>query len=253
MTGKTSSKIVPLVDFDADYLSGRSYVLGVDEAGRGALAGPVCAAAVLLGADFYADAKLLENFRKLDDSKRMTESERKEIFCVMENLRSAGRIDFQAAFAGVEEIGRLNILGATKLAMERAIGAINERANLLLKENSYAATLFGEGQADLSKSLLLIDGNPLRKFRFRHIAVVKGDSKSFAIAAASVVAKVSRDAYMAELSERYPNFDFAKHKGYGTALHLQNLMLYGPSEVHRKSFLKKLRAQPISNPQAELF
>ena len=250
---KRQNKSQSLADFDADYLSGRSYVLGVDEAGRGALAGPVCAAAVLLGADFYSDKKLLENFSRLDDSKRMTEDERKAIFDIMVNLRNAGRIDFEAAFAEVEEIESLNILGATKLAMERAIGALNERRNLLLKESSYAATLFGEGQADLSKSLLLIDGNPLRKFKFRHIAIVKGDSKSFAIAAASVVAKVTRDMYMAKIADAYPHYDFAKHKGYGTALHLQNLMLYGPSELHRKSFLKKLRAGPIQNIQSELF
>ena len=129
------------------------------------------------------------------------------------------------------------------MAMARAARALNERLVLNLRAAGAAATLFGESGLDASKAQVLIDGREMKKFPYSHMAVVKGDAQSLAIAAASIVAKVTRDRLMEELSEKYPRFGFEKHKGYGTAAHLQSLMLFGPTKEHRKSFLKKLRPE----------
>ena len=247
------STIKSLADFDADYMLGRLWLVGIDEAGRGALAGPVCAGAVAVSAKLYKSQKHLDFLSGLNDSKKLTESSRENLYKKLEELKALGFIDFEAGFASVEEIEKENILVATQIAMARACEAVNLRQNLKLRSTGAVATLFGESPIDLSLSDVLIDGMPMKKFPYIHHAIVKGDATSLAIAAASIVAKVSRDRFMANLSLKYPRFSFDVHKGYGTAAHSQALMLYGACEVHRPSFLKKLRAEPIEDNQGELF
>ena len=187
------------------YGEGFSLICGVDEAGRGPLAGPVCAAAVIL-------PRGLE-IAGLNDSKKLTEKKREALY---EPIREQA-IAYGIAFASVEEIEEMNILNATFLAMNRALEQLSP-----------------------VPELALIDGNRSTGIRFPSRCVVKGDTKCADIAAASVLAKVTRDRYMLEMAEKYPEYHFEQHKGYGTKLHYDALREFGPSPIHRMSFLKKL-------------
>ena len=184
---------------------GFAAVCGVDEAGRGPLAGPVFAAAVIL-----PDG--LENIG-LNDSKKLTEKKRDALFGIITEKAVAWCV----ASADEKEIDELNILNATFLAMKRAVDGLAVRPDLAL-----------------------IDGNRRPGTGIREETIVKGDAKSISIAAASILAKVSRDRYMLELDKKYPEYCFAKHKGYPTALHYEMIKKYGVSPVHRLSFLKTL-------------
>jgi ribonuclease HII len=177
-------------------------VAGIDEAGRGPLAGPVAAAAVILPTGFAAEG--------LDDSKKISARKREALF---EILTTDPRVIWAVATAGREEIDRLNILRATHLAMRRATEALAEKPDHCL-----------------------IDGLPVRDFPLPHDGIVKGDGKSLSIAAASVIAKVTRDRIMRELDREFPQFGFAKHQGYGTKMHLEALRTHGPCCHHRRSF-----------------
>ena len=190
---------------NAIYDEGYTLLCGVDEAGRGPLAGPVYAAAVILPRGLVIPG--------LDDSKKLTEKKREALF---DPIREAA-LSCGIARAEVEEIEALNILNATYLAMNRAIA-----------------------QLKLTPALALIDGNRDKGIEFPSRPVVKGDAKCADIAAASVLAKVSRDRYMLEMAEQYPQYGFDAHKGYGTAAHYAALRAYGPSPIHRLSFLKKM-------------
>lgn len=187
------------------YAQGCTLLCGVDEAGRGPLAGPVCAAAVILPAGLELPG--------LNDSKKLSEKQREALFMPIKAAAKA----YGIAFATVEEIENLNILNATFLAMNRAI-----------------AQLFPQPE------LALIDGNRSTGITLPSRCVVKGDSRCADIAAASVLAKVSRDHYMLEMAEEYPEYGFERHKGYGTKLHYEAIRKYGPCPIHRPSFLKKL-------------
>ena len=187
------------------YAEGFSLICGVDEAGRGPLAGPVCAAAVILPRGLEIEG--------LNDSKKLTEKKREALY---DPIREQA-IAYGIAFASVEEIEELNILNATFLAMNRAIEQLSP-----------------------VPELALIDGNRSTGIRFPSRCVVKGDAKCADIAAASVLAKVTRDRYMLQMAEKYPGYHFEQHKGYGTKLHYDALREYGPSPIHRMSFLKKL-------------
>jgi len=180
-------------------------VCGVDEAGRGPLAGPVCAAAVILPQGLVIDG--------LDDSKKLTEKKREALYDII----CEGAVAYGIAFASVEEIETLNILGATYLAMNRAIAQLSE-----------------------TPALALIDGNRNAGIEIASRCIVKGDSRCASIAAASILAKVTRDRYMYDMAEKYPQYGFDKHKGYGTAAHYEAIRTCGPSEIHRMSFLKKM-------------
>ncbi len=180
-------------------------ICGVDEAGRGPLAGPVCAAAVILPRGFVIEG--------LNDSKKLSEKKRDALFDVIKE----SAISYGIAFATVEEIEEFNILSATMLAMNRAIA-----------------------QLDPKPQLALIDGNRNKEIEINSQCVVKGDSRCADIAAASILAKVTRDRYMLEMAEKYPQYHFEKHKGYGTKLHYEALREHGPSEIHRMSFLRKI-------------
>ena len=186
------------------YEEGFGVICGVDEAGRGPLAGPVCAAAVIL-------PKGLE-IPGLTDSKKLTDKKRRELMPVIKEQAIA----YGIGFASEKEIDEINILQATYLAMERALSQL-------------------EGKADLA----LIDGNRAKDFGLPVKTIVKGDSLSANIAAASVLAKVTRDDIMVEMAEKYPQYGFEIHKGYGTKAHYAALTEHGPCEIHRMSFLKK--------------
>lgn len=183
--------------------SGKLLICGVDEAGRGPLAGPVCAGAVILPRGLEIPG--------LTDSKKLSDKKRREL---APRIREQA-IAWAVAFASVEEIEELNILKATFLAMERAIKALEVRPELAL-----------------------IDGNRAGDFGLPTKTVVKGDSLSANIAAASVLAKVARDDLMEELSGQYPQYGFEIHKGYGTRAHYEALGKFGPCPVHRQSFLR---------------
>lgn len=180
-------------------------ICGVDEAGRGPLAGPVYAAAVILPA--------CAEIPGLDDSKKLSDKCRRELFPVI--LESA--VAYGIGWASHEEVDALNILQATFLAMERAISQLSVRPELVL-----------------------LDGNREKDFGVPVKTVIHGDGLSANIAAASILAKVSRDDYMLKMAEQYPQYGFAVHKGYGTRAHYEALRTYGPCEIHRKTFLKKL-------------
>lgn len=187
-----------------DSLLEKGVICGVDEAGRGPLAGPVCAAAVILPPHCEIPG--------LNDSKKLSDKKRRKLFPVIQEKAIA----YGIAFATEQEIDEINILQATFLAMRRAIEQL-------------------EGKADFA----LIDGNRETDFGIPAMTVVKGDSRSASIAAASVLAKVTRDEYMEKLAGEYPEYGFEVHKGYGTKRHYQALTEHGMSPVHRKTFLKK--------------
>lgn len=185
--------------------AGYTVIAGTDEAGRGPLAGPVYAAAVILPQGLLIDG--------LNDSKKLTEKKREALFDVI--CREA--ISYGIAFASPEEIDELNILNASQLAMRRAVAMLTP-----------------------TPDLVLVDGNIAREFPMDTQTVVKGDSLSMSIAAASILAKVSRDRVMAELAKEYPQYQLEKHKGYPTPLHMNLVREFGPSPIHRKTFLKFL-------------
>ena len=182
--------------------AGHQGIAGVDDAGRGPLAGPVVAAAVIFQSPEAPGC--------LDDSKKLSGVKREKLF---EMLIAARNVRIGVGMAGVEEIDTLNILRATERAMQRAVAAL-----------------------DPSPDHLLVDGLPVRGLTIRSTAVVGGDGQSLSIAAASVVAKVTRDRIMIELDARYPEYGFARHKGYGTREHLEALRVHGPCPWHRRSF-----------------
>ena len=187
-------------------LAGENTVFcGVDEAGRGPLAGPVCAAAVILPAGLEIPG--------LNDSKKLSEKKREALYDVI----CGAAVAFGIAFATVEEIEALNIKRAAYLAMERAIQEL-----------------------DPVPELALVDGNDKIELPVRSIKVVHGDAMCASIAAASILAKVTRDRYMLDLAERFPVYGFDKHKGYGTAAHYAALREHGPCEAHRPTFLRKM-------------
>ena len=186
--------------------SGFSCICGVDEAGRGPLAGPVCAAAVIL-----PEGAVIEG---LDDSKKLTEKKREKLYDIIKETAVA----YSVAYGTLEEIETVNILEATYLAMNRAIEGLN-----------------------IKPDFALIDGNRVpRGIKSPCETIVKGDSKSMSVAAASVLAKVTRDRLMLEYDKKYPEYNFKKHKGYGTKEHTELIKQYGPCEIHRLSFLKNI-------------
>lgn len=184
---------------------GYKAVCGVDEAGRGPLAGPVCAAAVILPENTIIDG--------VNDSKKLSEKKHEVLFDV---IKSSAR-SYCIAYATVEEIESMNILNATMLAMKRAVEGLDVKAD-------YA----------------MIDGNRLPDLKIDSEFIIKGDAKSMSIAAASILAKVSRDRLLREYAKEYPEYQFDKHKGYGTKAHIEALKKYGPCPYHRMSFLGKI-------------
>lgn len=187
------------------YAQGYKVICGIDEAGRGPLCGPVVAAACILPDGLYIEG--------LNDSKKLTEKKREKLFDIIKESALA----YCIAEASVEEIDELNILEADLLAMRRAIDGLS-----------------------IKPDLALIDGNIARDFQIDAIPVIKGDAISMNIAAASILAKVTRDRMCIELDREFPEYGIAKHKGYGTKAHMDALRQYGPSKIHRKQFIRFL-------------
>jgi len=197
-------------------------VAGVDEAGRGPLAGPVVAAAFVFSRA-AAEGGFAGDLARLTDSKKLTEAQRESFYT---QLTSRNGLVFGVGIASVGEIDRFNILQATYMAMRRAIAALPA-----IPEH------------------ILVDGRPVPGLAAPATAIVGGDSRSFSIAAASVIAKVTRDHLMLELDRRHPQYGFARHKGYGTARHMQALLEYGPLPEHRRSFRPVREALEIRRRQ----
>lgn len=193
---------------DEFFSNGYKVICGVDEAGRGPLAGPVCAAAVIL--PMHAEIP------GLNDSKKLSDKKRRELFPVICEKALA----YAIAFSTEQEIDEINILQATFLAMQRALDQLSIRPDIAL-----------------------IDGNREKDFGLPVKTVIKGDSLSANIAAASILAKVTRDDLMIRMAEQYPQYGFEIHKGYGTRAHYQALEEYGPAPIHRMTFLKKFYEQ----------
>ncbi len=184
---------------------GFKVIAGTDEAGRGPLAGPVCAAAVILPAGIEIPG--------LNDSKKLSEKKRNILFDII----TEKAIAYAVAYSSVEEIDSINILNASQLAMQRAVSSLN-----------------------IAPDIILVDGNIARGFTQPTKCVIHGDALSPSIAAASILAKVSRDRLCIEMDKNYPEYGFAKHKGYGTKEHMQAIIEHGATPVHRKSFLSFL-------------
>ena len=198
--------MIDLLTKEETFYSDSVHILcGVDEAGRGPLAGPVCAAAVILPRGTAIEG--------LNDSKKLSEKKREQLFDVICDTA----VSYAIAFATVEEIEELNILHAAQLAMNRAIEELDPKPDLAI-----------------------IDGNQAGDIRFPHETVVKGDAGCISIAAASILAKVTRDRFMLDMAQQYPMYHFEKHKGYGTKDHYSALREFGPCPIHRPSFLKNL-------------
>ncbi len=202
-----------LKEFDDSYREKYEVVCGCDEAGRGPLAGDVFAAAVVFDKDTVIEG--------INDSKKLTAKKREKLFDeIIEKAQ-----DFSIQCATVAEIEDINILNCAMLAMKRSVEAMKIKPNVCL-----------------------IDGNKTPDLECDAIAVIKGDAQSQAIAAASILAKVARDRYMLQMAEKYPEWQFEKHKGYGTKLHYQMIDKYGESPIHRPSFLKKYYAKKSEQP-----
>ena len=194
-----------LAEFDNEIRTRFPIIAGVDEAGRGPLAGDVYAAAVILPSDLIIEG--------INDSKKLSPKKREKLYDEIIEKAEA----FCIASASVEEIEKLNILNADMLAVKRAVEGLKRNVDIVL-----------------------VDGNKAPDVAFKTCPVIKGDASSQSIAAASILAKVARDRYMLELDKQYPEYQFSKHKGYGTKLHYEMIKKYGISKVHRTSFLKNL-------------
>lgn len=190
--------------------AGYKLICGVDEAGRGPLAGPVYAAAVILNPDTV--------IKGINDSKKLTEKRREELFDEICEKAAA----YSIYSVNEKRIDEINILNATYEAMNGAVNGL-----------------------DIQPDFVLIDGNRISGMTIPHETVVKGDAKSVSIAAASILAKVSRDRFICSIAEKYPEYGFEKHKGYGTKAHTEAILKYGPCEIHRRTFLKKLLGDNI--------
>jgi len=239
--------------FDLKQIYGFSGLIGVDEAGRGALAGPVVAAAVWVNQEFLESRWALTRANRVNDSKQLTPAERDELWFEFETLRAQNQIVAHFGVASVEEIESHNILGATKLAMRRALEQIHPPAAFQQqREPDLFAT--AEELAAFHPQVscrVLIDGLALRSFPYPHDGVVNGDARSLSIAMASIIAKVTRDRLMTELDAHFPGYGFAQHKGYATEEHREALLKLGRCQHHRELFLRKLLSQRIDPAQMD--
>ncbi len=186
---------------------GLKFVGGIDEAGRGPLAGPVVAACVILGDDFKINNKKLELVK---DSKKLSPKRREELFTIIQEEV----VDFGIGICGQETIDRINILEASFLAMKKAISALRQKPDFIILDGKF----------------------PIPNISIQQKVIKQADNTVFSVAAASILAKVTRDRIMLEMHEKYPMYEFDKHKGYGTKLHLEMLEKFGPCPIHRRSF-----------------
>jgi ribonuclease HII len=232
--------------FDLKQIYGFGSLIGVDEAGRGALAGPVVAAAVLVSPEFLEGRWAVGKSGRVNDSKQLTAGERTELWTEFEELVGQRQIHANFGTASVAEIETVNILGATKLAMRRALEGIYPPTAFVrqVEPDLFSSEAEKAAFQPTVSCQILIDGLPLRNFPYPHQGIVSGDARSLCIAMASIIAKVTRDRLMDDLDRAHPGYGFAQHKGYGTEEHREAILRLGRSAVHRDSFLRKLFAQP---------
>lgn len=240
--------------FDLKQINGVTSLIGVDEVGRGAFAGPVVAAAVVVTREFLEGRWALTKSGRVNDSKLLSAEQREELWGDFDGLSRQGQIHAHCGVATVAEIEQHNILGATKLAMRRALGAIYPpeafeaaRAEPDLFSSLEVRTSF---QPSVS-ARVIIDGLALRSFPYPHSAFVHGDARSLCIAMASIIAKVTRDRMMTELDRTHPGYGFARHKGYGTEDHREAVLRLGRCPEHRDMFLRKLLALRVDPAQMD--
>lgn len=247
------SKRRQLRGFDLKQIEGVSALIGVDEAGRGALAGPVVAGAVLVTREFLDSRWADTNARRINDSKLLTPAERAALWLDFEALAAEGKIHAHFGSADVGEIAQFNILGATKLAMRRALEGIYPPSAFERKTEPdlFAAPEEVAGFQPTVSARVLIDGLPLRNFPYPHQGIVSGDARSLCIAMASIIAKVTRDRQMEALEGKFPGYGFAAHKGYGTEEHREAVLRLGRTPQHREMFLRKLLAGRVDPTQMD--
>ena len=249
----SNSKRRQLRGFDLKHIEGVTQLIGVDEAGRGALAGPVVAGAVLVTRDFLESRWADTNARRINDSKQLTPAERDSLWLDFEALAAEGKIHAHFGSADVTEIAQFNILGATKLAMRRALegiyppGAFERK----LEPDLFAAPEEVASFQPTVSARVLVDGLPLRNFPYPHTGVVSGDARSLCIAMASIIAKVTRDRLMNDLDVQFPGYGLAAHKGYGTEEHREAILRLGRTPQHREMFLRKLFAGRVDPTQMD--
>jgi ribonuclease HII len=204
------------INFDWKMMVDSAHLIGVDEAGRGPLAGPVIVCGAKVSRDFLQRVTDFPLLSSVNDSKKLSSQKREALFQYLLELRKQKLIQFTIASRNHEIIDKINILEATTAAMD----------NVIVRLIS-------------PKTKILIDGNPLKHLQIPHLGIVGGDSKSFCVAMASIIAKVARDRIMAFFGKKYPQYAFEKHKGYGTAIHMAAIEQYGLSPIHRKTFCEK--------------
>ena len=239
--------------FDLKHIEGVSSLIGVDEAGRGALAGPVVAGAVLVTRAFLEGRWAVARAGRVNDSKQLSAAEREELWREFEALAAEGQIHAHFGVADVGEIEHFNILGATKLAMRRAIEGIYPPGAFEQQTDPDLFTPPEEVQnfQPTVSARILVDGLALRHFPYPHQHVISGDARSLCIAMASIVAKVTRDRLMNELEAKHPGYGFAQHKGYGTEEHREAVLRLGRCVQHRELFLRKLYAGRVDPAQVD--
>ena len=239
--------------YDLKQLYGFSSLIGVDEAGRGALAGPVVAGAVLVTQEFLEGRWAVAKSGRVNDSKLLTPADRAELFEEFDALARAGQIHANFGTADVAEIESLNILGATKLAMRRALEGIYPPSAFARKTEPdlFSSAEETESFVPTVSARVLIDGLALKNFPYPHTGVVSGDARSLGIAMASIIAKVTRDRLMNDLDAKHPGYGFAQHKGYGTDEHRDAVLRLGRCPQHRSLFLRKLLAARIDPAQMD--
>lgn len=232
-----------LLKHDKKLLKSPGGVIGIDEAGRGALAGPVVAAAAWLSKEFYEKAPRLKNVDSIIDSKQLNPIKREEAFQSIEAWTKKGLVKFQWAQGTVKEIEDHNILGATRLAMQRCLESLMLTMPEIFRiPKSLGMPLWDTLNTENAETQahILVDGLPLKPFDYHHQAIIDGDSFSLAIAMASIVAKVTRDRLMVALHQQYPAYAFEDHKGYATEFHREAIIKQGPVDIHRTLFLRNV-------------
>jgi ribonuclease HII len=241
--------------FDLKQIEGNAQLIGVDEAGRGALAGPVVAGAVLVTKEFLEGRWAVARSGKVNDSKQLAPAQRGEVYAEIEQLVREGQLHATYGEASVAEIEDLNILGATKLAMRRALEGIYPPSAFAFRTEPdlFASEVEVQAFQPQVSCRILIDGLALRRFVYPHTGVVRGDARSLCIAMASIVAKVTRDRLMEGLEAQHPGYGFAQHKGYGTDEHCATLLRLGRCPAHRGAFLRKLMRGRVDPAQMSLF
>jgi ribonuclease HII len=245
---------------DITFIGNHAGIVGVDEAGRGCLVGPVVASAVFLKREFYETHKFKKACIDFNDSKQISPDKRLELMHLLEYWKNQNILHYHWAQASALEIDQYNILEATKLAMQRALDGLVSYAisSLILnKKNQDLPILLQNSSLDTqlpsTKSKLIIDGCFLKKFPYEHTNLVQGDSRSLAIAMASIVSKVQRDLLLKQLDLHYPQYGFKSHKGYATSQHRTAIQKYGLCPEHRQSFTYTVNLKsPTSYSQEDL-